>query len=361
MPRWWWADGPRATGYREDRATPGGRRRREVVRPGYSAAVPALRPAGARAPGDAGRSVAGHRAGTEGATAAAPVHHGPALLRAMRPRQWTKNLLVLAPLLPAGAAVDARALAGAGVAFVVFCVVASGIYLLNDVHDVEADRVHPVKCHRPLADGSVRLRTGLGTGVVLLVVGAAGAAAWTLDLLLVVVAYVVIQVAYCRGLKHEPVLELACVASGFLLRALAGGAAAGVELSAWFLLTAGFGSLFVAAGKRYGEAVLGEREGVPVRRVVRRYTSSYLRFVWASAATVVVGTYASWSYEVGGGPQGSPWAVVSVAPVVLGVLRYAAVVDAGEAEEPEEVVLHDRVLLGLGVAWAATLALAVHA
>ena len=293
-------------------------------------------------------------------TTAPRQRRGVPLVRAMRPRQWMKNLLVLTPLLPAGRAVDTMSVVGAGVAFVTFCLVASGIYLLNDVQDVEADRAHPVKRHRPIANGSVTVGTGLGTGVLLLVLGGATAALWSMDLLLVVAVYIAIQVAYCRRLKHEPVLELACVASGFLLRALAGGAAAGVELSPWFLLTTGFGSLFVAAGKRYGEAVLGERSGVPVRRVVRRYTISYLRFVWASAATVTVGTYASWSFEVGGGVQGSPWAVVSVAPVVLGVLRYAAVVDAGEAEEPEEVVLHDRVLLGLGLVWAATLALAVH-
>ena len=111
-------------------------------------------------------------------------------------------------------------------------------------------------------------------------------------------AYVGVQVAYCLGLKHEPVLELASVTSGFLLRAVAGGVAAGIALSHWFLLTAGFGSLFVAAGKRYGEALRGERTGSSVRQVVAPYSTSYLRFVWTMAATVVVAMYAQWASEV---------------------------------------------------------------
>ena len=171
-------------------------------------------------------------------------------------------------------------------------------------------------------------------------------------------AYVGVQVAYCLGLKHEPVLELASVTSGFLLRAVAGGVAAGIPLSHWFLLTAGFGSLFVAAGKRYGEALRGERTGCRVRPVVAAYSTSYLRFVWTLAATVVVATYAQWATEVHGS-TGSAWSLVSTVPFVLAVLRYAVVVDAGEGEEPETAVLGNPTLLSLGALWACALVLAV--
>jgi decaprenyl-phosphate phosphoribosyltransferase len=174
----------------------------------------------------------------------------------------------------------------------------------------------------------------------------------------VLLGYVVVQAAYCLGLKHEPVLELASVTSGFLLRAVAGGVGAGIPLSHWFLLTAGFGSLFVATGKRYGEALRGERTGAPVRVVVARYTSSYLRFVWTLAGTVVVATYLQWATEVRD-ETGSVWSLVSTVPFVLAVLRYAVVVDEGGGEEPEAAVLGNPTLLSLGAIWCASLVLAV--
>jgi decaprenyl-phosphate phosphoribosyltransferase len=279
---------------------------------------------------------------------------------ALRVRQWTKNLLVLAPLLPAAASVGGDEVRGAGIAFAMFCLLSSAVYLVNDVVDAEGDRLHPVKRHRPIAAGTLApsaalvLSACLATGAMVL------AATRGSQLVLVAVAYLVVQVAYCLALKREPVLELAAVASGFLLRALAGGVGAGVPLSSWFLLAAGFGSLFVAAGKRYGEAVRGQRDGAAVRAVVRAYSVTYLRFVWTTTASLVVATYALWAFQVQA-KSGSPWAMVSTVPFVLALLRYAVNVDAGRAEEPEEVVLGDRMLLGLGLVWAATLVVATLA
>ena len=286
---------------------------------------------------------------------AAPV---PGLLLAARPRQWAKNVLVLAPLLPAARLVDLDALTGAAVAFVVFCMASSAVYLVNDLCDREADRAHPLKRNRPIASGLVSPSSAGVTSGLLLTGAALLASTRGPGLLLVLLAYVVVQVAYCLGLKHEPVLELASVTSGFLLRAVAGGVAAGIPLSHWFLLTAGFGSLFVAAGKRYGEALRGQRTGCAVRQVVAAYSVSYLRFVWALAATVVVATYPQWATEVHAS-TGSVWSLVSTVPFVLAVLRYAVVVDAGEGEEPETVVLGNRALLSLGALWGCSLVLAV--
>ena len=188
---------------------------------------------------------------------------------ALRVRQWTKNLLVLAPLLPAADTVGLDEVAGAGIAFAMFCLLSSAVYLVNDVIDVPVDRLHPVKRHRPVAAGAMAPHAALVLAGVL----GAGALALALvggpQLLAVAAAYLVVQMAYCLWLKREPVLELAAVGSGFLLRALAGGVGAGIALSSWFLLAAGFGSLFVAAGKRYGEAVRGSRDAVEVRAVVQ--------------------------------------------------------------------------------------------
>ena len=282
------------------------------------------------------------------------------LVKTARPRQWVKNVLVVAPLLPAGAdQLTGRAFLGAAIAFVAFCVVASAVYLVNDAKDVESDRAHPKKRFRPIAAGIVSPGAAYACAVALFALGLAGSALWDLDLLVVMAVYAAIQLAYCFGMKHEPVVELASVASGFLLRALAGGVAAGIPLSSWFLLTTGFGSLFMAAGKRYAEARQGEATGRQVRRVVQRYTQTYLRFVWTLSATVLVTAYSLWAFTVLN-ESSTRWAVVSVVPFVLVVLRYAVDVDRGEAEEPEELALHDRVLLALALAWVLVLALAVY-
>ena len=285
---------------------------------------------------------------------------GPAaLLQAVRARQWHKNALVLAPLLPAGDSLRDADLRGVALAFVAFCLISSSIYLINDAKDVEADRAHPVKRHRPIASGRLSVRTAIVTAVLAALGGFALGAVdgWPLTLTLGI--YYVIQLAYCFGRKHEPVLEMISVASGFLLRALAGGVAADLSLSQWFLLTTAFGSLYMAAGKRYGEARMVERTGARGRRVLDRYTTTYLRFVWTLSATVVVLTYALWAFEVGE-QTGSVWPQVSLVPFTMAILRFAIDVDAGTAEEPEVIVLHDRVLLVLGIGWAISLALAVY-
>jgi decaprenyl-phosphate phosphoribosyltransferase len=281
------------------------------------------------------------------------------LLRAMRPRQWTKNLLVLVPLLPAGPALRQVDLLDVVVAFGAFCLISSSVYLVNDARDVESDRAHPVKRYRPLAAGVVPIPLAVVVAVVLAAAAFALSATVNVPLLVTVATYYGIQLAYCFGLKHEPVLELACVASGFMLRALAGGVAADIPLSSWFLLTAAFGSLYMAAGKRYGEARMGERTGARVRRVVQRYTMTFLRFVWTLSATVVVLTYTLWSFEVSQRTE-SVLSVVSVVPFTLAILRFGINVDAGTAEEPDEIVIHDRVLLALGLVWAFLFATAVY-
>jgi decaprenyl-phosphate phosphoribosyltransferase len=179
-------------------------------------------------------------------------------------------------------------------------------------------------------------------------------AALNWQLLLIMVIYEVIQLWYCLGMKREPVIELASVASGFLLRALAGGVATGVELSDWFLLAAGFGSLFIAAGKRYAEIRLAQKTGAAIRPVLDSYTDTYLRFVWTLSAGVLVTTYSLWAFTMGQTPD-NDWSIASVIPFVIALLKYSVDVDAGAAGEPEEIVLHDHLLLLLGVIWAACL------
>ena len=171
--------------------------------------------------------------------------------------------------------------------------------------------------------------------------------------------YISLQLLYSAFLKHLPVVDLAMVASGFLLRAIAGGVATGIPLSQWFLLVAAFGSFFMVAGKRYSEMkALGGEAGT--RRSLTRYSESYLRFAWMLAAVMVLISYSLWAFENGGnGALGIPWTAISIAPFTLGLLQYALEVDAGTAGEPEEVVLHDHVLQGLGLVWLVVISIAV--
>ncbi len=282
---------------------------------------------------------------------------GPPMLRALRPRQWVKNLLVVAAPLAAGTLDEGSVAVNTALAFVTFCLVASAVYLVNDVADADEDRRHPTKRRRPIAAGEITTRTALATAAVLLVAGLVLAYAVDPWLGLTVTVYVGVQVAYTFGLKDQPVMDLAAVASGFLLRAIAGGAASGIYLSPWFLLVASFGSLFMVAGKRYSEIhAIGAEAGT--RRSLEFYSESYLRFVWGMAASVTVVGYSLWAFDRAT-DGGFVWEEVSVAPFVLALLRYAVDIDRGAAGAPEDIVYSDRVLQVLGVAWIVTVILGV--
>ena len=283
------------------------------------------------------------------------------VIKAMRPRQWVKNVLVLlAPLATLGGPVRynyATVLIEVSVAFVVFCLAASSIYLINDVRDVEADREHPTKRFRAIAAGVVPewlayiLAASLGVASL--------AIAWWLtpNLALVMAVYLGIQLGYCFGLKHQAVLDICIVSSGFLIRAIAGGVATDIPLSQWFLLTAAFGSLFIAAGKRYAELQLAERTGAKIRKALESYTSTYLRFVWTMSATAVVMCYGLVAFERD--HHSGSWYAVSMVPFTIAILRYAVDVDGGLAGEPEDIAMRDRVFQLLVLAWIATVGAAV--
>jgi decaprenyl-phosphate phosphoribosyltransferase len=277
------------------------------------------------------------------------------IVTSMRPRQWLKNLLVFAAPLAAGAVFEPNVLVPTIGVFVAFCFMASATYLLNDIRDVAADRDHPIKRNRPIAAGHLPVRVAIGVAITLAFFSLA--LAWRINLptLAVLAAYAIFTGSYSLLLKHEPVIELALLTMGFLLRAIAGGVAANLPISQWFLIVAGFGSLFGAAGKRYSElerALTHEGGlGPTARRSLIGYTTSYLRFVWGMSAGVTVMAYCLWAFDVSREPSTFAWETWSVLPFVLAVLRYAVNVDRGLAEAPEDVLLHDRVLLVIGGVW----------
>lgn len=289
---------------------------------------------------------------------APPKNLATGLIKAVRPRQWVKNVLVLAAPLAAGSVGEGDVLVPVAIAFVAFCLVASSIYLVNDARDVESDRNHPTKRFRPIAAGVVPVPLAYGLAVVLAVasLGISLLANW--ETAVVIAIYLGIQLGYCFGWKNQPVIDICIVSSGFLLRAIAGGVAAEIELSQWFLLVMAFGSLFMAAGKRYAELQLAERTGAKIRKALQYYTTTYLRFVWTLSATAVVIFYGLWAFD---NADTNVAYSVSMVPFTIAILRYAVDIDGGQAGEPEEIALGDRVLQLLAVAWLVCVGVAVYA
>jgi decaprenyl-phosphate phosphoribosyltransferase len=287
------------------------------------------------------------------------------LVRTARPKQWLKNILVFAAPAAAGVLTHVHAELESVAAFAIFCVVASGVYFLNDALDVGADRMHPRKRLRPIAAGVISIRAGAVIGAALVAAGLALSVAVNAKFLLVVAIYVGVQLAYSLWLKHEPVLDLAAVASGFVLRAIAGGVAVGVPISEWFLIVATFGSFFMAAGKRVADLATLDDAQRSLRPVLTMYSVAYLRSILVLSATVSVTAYCLWAFEnvksvTPGQGHGALWFQLSIAPFTLALMRYALQIDRGHGGAPEDVVLGDRMLLALAVIWAVLFGLGVY-
>ncbi|MBF4554327.1 decaprenyl-phosphate phosphoribosyltransferase [Corynebacterium suicordis] len=295
-----------------------------------------------------------------------PKNLADAMFKAMRPKQWVKNVLVVAAPLAAGseALFSGRVMADVLIAFIAFCLAASSIYLVNDARDVEADQAHPTKRFRPIAAGMLPVNVAYAMAGVLILIAVGGSflASSGSGLAMVVSVYIALQLGYCFGWKHQPVIDIALVSSGFMLRAMAGGVAADIVLSQWFLLVAAFGSLFMAAGKRYAELEYSLHSGAKIRKSLESYTPTYLRFVWTLAATAVVLSYALWGFDLSQEVDGAAavWYQISMVPFTVAILRYASDVDRGDGGAPDEIALSDRTLQVLALAWIATIAIAVY-
>ncbi|MCI0437029.1 MAG: decaprenyl-phosphate phosphoribosyltransferase [Gemmatimonadetes bacterium] len=305
------------------------------------------------------------RAGHEGALAggaAMPPLSGAARgspadwARLLRPRQWVKNTFVLAPLLFSGSIADPARIAAAGAAFLLFCLLASGIYCWNDVADREADRAHPVKRDRPIASGRIAARAAIFAGVVL--VGVALAGGWALDaqLGLVFLLYLGLNVLYTRALKAMVILDVFSIATFFVLRLLAGCAAIDVVPSVWLLLCGGLFSLYIGFAKRRHELALMGEDGATHRSVLAHYDVPLLDQMSVILLSVTVVSYIMYTLTsetaaLAGGEALS----YSTVFVLYGVFRYLYLVHgSGKGGDPTETLLTDRALLidvGLWVAY----------
>jgi decaprenyl-phosphate phosphoribosyltransferase len=284
-----------------------------------------------------------------------------ALLRAARPKQWLKNILVFAAPGAAGVLDQGHELALTVLTFVAFCFAASGTYIWNDLLDVEADRRHPKKSKRPIAAGDLSVGAAKVAGVVLPVISlllAGLTGRW--QTVAVIGIYLVITISYTLWLKHIAVVDLVTIAAGFVLRAAAGAVAVDVPMSRWFVLCITFGSLFIVIGKRCGELnELGNAAGT--RSTLEVYSVGYLRILLAVSLAGVLISYCVWAFETSE-VAGSEWRLyeLSIVPMMMALFRYLLVLEEGGGAAPEEVFSSDRVLQFLGLCWVVIYGLAVY-
>jgi decaprenyl-phosphate phosphoribosyltransferase len=288
-----------------------------------------------------------------------------ALFSAMRPRQWVKNGLIVVAPAAAGTLLHHDVARQTGVAFLAFCLVASGLYLLNDVRDVAADREHPTKRFRAIASGQLHTGVAVGSAVVLLLGGflLPLTISRPADLLLVLGLYVAISLSYIFWLKTLAIIELGAVASGYFLRAYAGAAASHIFVSTWFLVVISFGALFLVVGKRDSE--LKAIGAGTTRKVLAEYTSNFLDSALTLCATVVVTGYCLWAFDTShAGLSSNHDAVLpirlSVVPVVFAVLFILRSVEAGQGAAPEDLVIQNRTVQVLMVVWATLMVFGVY-
>lgn len=283
-----------------------------------------------------------------------------AVIATVRPRQWLKNVLVIAAAGAAGALGHDDVPVRVGLAFVAFCLLASGIYAVNDVHDAAEDRSHPRKRLRPVAAGELDPRAAVSLGIVCMLAGLIMCLAIRPALALVGAAYVVLTLSYTLIWRHMVLLDVLAVAGGFVLRALAGGVAPPVRLSVWFVLVVSCAAVFVATGKRQSElARVDERRG-PRRRVLAAYSPMFLRLMLTGSAAIALFAYCVWAFELPA-VHVIPWRPLTIVPFAACLVRYHQLVLSGSAEAPEDVLLQDRWLQLAGAAWLVLFALGVHA
>jgi decaprenyl-phosphate phosphoribosyltransferase len=273
-----------------------------------------------------------------------------ALIATLRPRQWIKNLLVLAVPLAAGRLFESSVLQNAAIAFVAFLFASWFIYLINDVRDRHSDALHPIKALRPIAAGTLPLGVAISFAAfaaMLAIVVATAFGTW--ELALTVCAYIILQLGYQFGLKQVMLIDVAIIAAGFILRAVAGGTATALPISNWFLTVTASVAMFVVSSKRYSEFKNQNGSG-ETRKVLLQYSESYLRLLWSASMLSSIIFYSLWSVEVGASLE-NLYAQFSVIPFSLIILKYAHYADNCDAESPERVVLRDRTIQFLVAVW----------
>jgi 4-hydroxybenzoate polyprenyltransferase len=270
------------------------------------------------------------------------------LLTLLRPKQWTKNLIAFAPLLFGGKLFDLELFGAVSVCALGLCLLSGAIYVFNDILDIEADQKHPVKCRRPLASGMVAPSQARLVACLALLASLLLAYLVRPSLCIVFLTYLLLQIVYALKLKHRVILDIFCIAAGFVLRAVAGGAAAHISLSAWFLVCTSLGSLFLALEKRRQELALLGEAACEHRRVLAKYSPQLVDRMEAVIVPSLVTAYAFYSFQ----SQYGQWMMITVPMVLYGLFRYQVLsLRDNSTGSPEEVLLKDRPIQNTILLW----------
>lgn len=276
-----------------------------------------------------------------------------AFVRLVRPQQWIKNFFVLAPLLFSGQATDPGAQVKAWLAFASFCLLASTVYVMNDVIDREADRAHPTKRRRPIASGAVAPAAAMALAAAMLAMSVTFAFMVGAGLLACAVAYLALNVVYSIRLKHVVILDVFAIAAFFVLRLLAGSAAVGVRPSVWLILCGGLLALYLGFAKRRHELVLLGDDSSSHRSVLSQYSTTFLDQLSVVLLAVIIVSYIMYTLESETAKLvGGELLSYSTVFVLYGVIRYLYLVNKRLDGNPTDTLLTDRGLLAACVLWA---------
>ena len=282
------------------------------------------------------------------------------LFLASRPNQWTKNLLVfLAPLF--AFSFETQTLLTSIKAFIAFCLISSSIYLINDSIDKDKDKEHPTKKFRAIASGLVSIKSAFLLSLVYLSLSLFIGFSINIFFGFILVLYFLVQILYCFKLKQIPIIEFFCIASGFILRSVAGGVAANIFISSWFLLSVGMLSLFLAVEKRKAEIVNLQNSKLNTRKVLKSYSLTLINKFEAVLTSSTIMTYSLWAYGPSIGGSKSPFMIITIPLVMLGIFRYQMLSEIKQnrilkksninLETPEKIIFTDKPIQIIVLSW----------
>ena len=277
------------------------------------------------------------------------------LIKALRPIQWTKNLLVFASLL-FSFQFNEDIFINSFLGFISFCFISSSIYLFNDIRDISKDKLHPIKRFRPIAKGEVSKTHAKLISFCLGIFSFIIALSISYRFLLTIIIYFLIQLAYCLRLKRIPLLDIFCISSGFLLRAISGLIATELRFSPWFILTIGLLALFLAVEKRKAELIFYKKTSILTRDILSTYSLSLLLRYESLLVTSTFLSYSLWAAGPSLNGASSPWMLMTLPLVLMGLFRYQFISDPEiseirkingksiSTENPEQILIHDKVI-----------------
>lgn len=279
------------------------------------------------------------------------------LVKAMRPKQWTKNLIAFAPLLFAGKLGQPELIVATSFCVFAFCLVSGGLYVINDLLDRENDRIHPTKRFRPIASGKLNNQVAFVFAILAIASGLTVCFLVRPSLALIALLYMVCTMSYSLYLKHSAILDVFMIATGFVLRAIAGAMAIFVPISGWFLLCTSLGALYLALEKRRKEILMLGADSHQHRKVLSHYSIASLDRMESIVVPSLVTSYMFYSFLSSHGE----WMLLTVPPVIYGIMRYQMLSDhANLTASPEEVLWKDRPIQVAIVSWLVVSALVVY-